>query len=60
LKAEINITNAAVVTAIPTIEIAVIKLIAFLFFQENKYRLAIKNGTFVPNYFFNKLFISSA
>ncbi|GEM_PF-3861854 len=49
LKAERRITNAAVVTEIPTTEILVIKLITFFFFLEERYLLDIKNGTLIEN-----------
>jgi len=42
LKAESNITKAAVVTEIPTTEIRVIRFITFFFFFEERYRCAIK------------------
>ena len=47
LNAESNMINEAVVIAIPTTEILVIKLITFFFFFEERYRRAIYNETLI-------------
>ena len=51
LNAEIKITNAAVETVIPRIEIPVIKLMAFLFLHAKRYLLAIKKETLYDTLF---------